>query len=60
VLAPPTFPATIPPGGSLPVPVEFNPTKGGHRSATISVTVDNDPTHPMPLSISAEGGKPRH
>ena len=56
ILTPPTFPATIPPGESLLVPVEFNPTRGGHRSATISVALGNDPTHPVPLTITANGG----
>ncbi len=58
VLTPPAFPATIPPGDSLSVPVEFNPTRGGHRSATISVRLGNDPTNPLPLTITANGGKP--
>ncbi len=58
VLAPPAFPATIAPGGSLSVPVEFNPTTGGHRAATVSVSVAYDPTHPVPLTIRADGGPP--
>jgi hypothetical protein len=58
ILAPTTFPATIPPGESLPVSVEFNPTKGGHRTATISVTLGNDPANVVPLTITAEGGAP--
>jgi hypothetical protein len=50
-----TFPVTIPPGGSLTVPVEFNPTHRGHRSATLSVEVANDPAHLTPLTIVASG-----
>jgi len=55
-----TDPISIVPGGSLSVPVQFNPTKGGHRSATISVTPGNDPTNPGPLTITANGGAPLH
>ncbi len=47
---------TIGPGGSLTIPVEFNPTTGGKRTATISVTLGNDPTHSTPLTITATGG----
>jgi hypothetical protein len=55
IQSPPVFPATLPPGGSLTVPVEFNPTRHGPRSATLSVVVANDPAHVAPLTISATG-----
>ena len=55
IQSPPAFPATISPGGSLTVPVEFNPTRGGPRSATLSVAVVNDPAHLAPLTITASG-----
>jgi hypothetical protein len=56
ILAPPAFPATLAPGATLLVPVRFNPSKGGHRSATLSVTFDNDPAHPDPLAVTVDGG----
>jgi hypothetical protein len=56
ILAPPAFPATLAPGDTLSVPVRFNPRRGGHRAATISVTLDNDPAHPVPMTIVVEGG----
>jgi hypothetical protein len=56
VLTPPAFPVTIAPGGSLSVAVEFNPTTGGHRAATLGVSVAYDPTHPVPMTIGATGG----
>lgn len=52
---PPVFPQTIQPGGSLEVPVIFNPGTLGLKTATIEVDLANDPTHPDPLTISASG-----
>ena len=56
ILAPPDFPATLAPGDTLQVPVRFNPRRGGHRSATITVTLDNDPAHPTPMTFTVDGG----
>jgi hypothetical protein len=56
VLTPPAFPATIAPGDTLPVPVRFNPGRGGHREATVSVTLDNDPAHTIPVTVLVDGG----
>jgi hypothetical protein len=53
---PPVFPQIIQPGESLAVPVLFNPpAPAGPRHATIEVSAANDPLHPMPLTISANG-----
>ncbi len=40
----PTFPQTIQPGGSLSVPVVFNPASMGPASGSVNVTLSNDPT----------------
>lgn len=55
VQAPPSFPQTIQPGGSLTVPVYFDPSVKGPASATVEVKAGNDPTHPDPLTIIADG-----
>jgi hypothetical protein len=51
----PNFPQTIQPGGSLEVPVNFNPAAEGPVIGIVSVTAVNDPTHPNPLTISMGG-----
>ena len=56
ILAPPAFPATLAPGDTLLVPVRFNPSRGGHRAATISVILDSDPAHPDAMTVTVDGG----
>jgi hypothetical protein len=53
VLSPPALPANIPPGGHLLVPVEFNPTRHGHRSATLRVLVRGVP--PLTIHLTGRG-----
>ena len=51
----PAFPQTIQPGGSLSVPVIFNPNVQGPLSGSVDVTTANDPTASSPLSIALSG-----
>jgi hypothetical protein len=51
----PSFPQTVQPGGSLSIPVIFNPTSQGPAAGTVQVTASNDPTLVGPLSISLSG-----
>ncbi len=51
----PTFPRTIQPGGTLNIPVVFNPNAQGAVGGTIDVTTGNDPTAVGPLHINATG-----
>jgi len=50
----PTFPQTIQPGGSLSLPVIFNPTTQGAKAGTIQVNLGNDPTNTN-LTINMDG-----
>jgi hypothetical protein len=50
----PTFPQTIQPGGSLSIPVVFNPTSQGAKSGTVQVNLGNDPTNAN-LTINMDG-----
>jgi hypothetical protein len=51
---PPTFPVDIPNGQTLNVAVRFNPTAGGVRNGTITVTY-SDGSSPASVSIAAKG-----
>jgi photosystem II stability/assembly factor-like uncharacterized protein len=53
-----SFPVTIEPGGSLEVPVRFQPISFGTKSATITITSD-DPASPQSIAVSgnAPSGK---
>lgn len=51
----PSFPQTIQPGGSLSIPVVFNPVASGAVSGSVDVTVANDPTASGPLTINMTG-----
>jgi hypothetical protein len=53
-----SYPITIGPGGALPLPIRFQPTSFGPKSAIITVSSD-DPASPLsiPVSGSAPPGK---
>ena len=53
-----SFPLTIGAGDSLPIPIRFEPTSHGHKTATITVTSD-DPAGPRTIAVSgnAPSGK---
>ena len=48
-----TYPITIAPGTSLPVPIRFEPTSVGSATATLTVTSD-DPAGPHTIGVSGE------
>lgn len=55
IVSPPTLPATIAAGNSLTLTVRFDPTAGGDRTATLTVTTD-DPANPtMTVSLDGQG-----
>ena len=48
-----SYPITVGAGDALPVPIRFQPTSFGAKSATISVT-SNDPTGPISVNVSGD------
>jgi hypothetical protein len=48
-----SYPITIAPGTSLPVPIRFQPVSFGSKSATITV-VSDDPASPLSVNLSGE------
>ena len=48
-----SYPLSIAAGGFLPVPIRFEPTSLGSKSATITVT-SNDPASPATIRVSGE------
>jgi BNR/Asp-box repeat len=48
-----TYPLTVGPGDSLPVPIRFSPTAFGFHAATITV-ISNDPASPATIRVSGE------
>lgn len=58
VVSPPVLPATIAAGNGINLTVRFNPSAGGARTATLTVTTD-DPVHPVQsVSLSGAGLMP--
>lgn len=53
-----SYPLTIGAGDSLPIPIRFQPSGAGPKSATITVN-SNDPTGLHKISVSGEGQTPR-
>ena len=53
-----SFPLTIGPGDSLPVPIRFAPTSFGAKSATITVN-SNDPAGPHTVDVTGVAPTPR-
>lgn len=52
-----SYPLTIAPGDSLEVPIRFEPTSVGAKSATITV-ISNDPTGPKVVSVTGSALPP--
>jgi hypothetical protein len=48
-----SFPITIGPGDSLPLPIRFQPTSFGTKSATLTLTSD-DPSSPLSIDVSGD------
>ena len=48
-----SYPVNIGPGDSLPVPIRFEPTSFGPKSATLTVT-SNDPAGPQSIDVSGD------
>jgi Abnormal spindle-like microcephaly-assoc'd, ASPM-SPD-2-Hydin len=48
-----SYPVTIGPGDSLPVPIRFQPLSFGAKSATITVSSD-DPASPLSVNVSGD------
>jgi len=48
-----SYPITIGPGDALPVPIRFQPTRFGPKSATITVASD-DPASPLSVNVSGD------
>ncbi|MGC2163853.1 MAG: choice-of-anchor D domain-containing protein [Silvibacterium sp.] len=48
-----SYPITIAPGNFLPIPIRFQPTSFGLKSATITVTSD-DPAGPQTINVSGD------
>jgi hypothetical protein len=48
-----SYPLTIGPGDSLPVPIRFQPTSFGSKLATITVS-SNDPASPLSVNVSGD------
>ena len=47
------FPLTIAPGGFLPIPIRFQPTSFGPKSATVTILSD-DPASPATIGVSGD------
>jgi hypothetical protein len=45
-----TFPLSVAPGDSIAVPIRFNPTSPGPKTATLTIT-SNDPTSPKTVTM---------
>ena len=52
-----SYPLTIAPGASLEVPIRFQPTSFGFKSANITI-FSNDPTGPRIIDVSGTAGAP--
>ncbi len=52
------YPLVINPGGSLDVPIQFQPTSFGAKNATITISSD-DPASPQTLAVSGVAPAPR-
>jgi Abnormal spindle-like microcephaly-assoc'd, ASPM-SPD-2-Hydin len=46
-----SYPITISPGNALPLPMRFQPTSFGDKSATITISSD-DPASPLSIQVS--------
>jgi hypothetical protein len=46
--------SSLPPGGSCRIDVTFSPTRGGHRTGTVTIT-DNAPDSPQKVSLKGVG-----
>ena len=53
-----SYPLTIEPGTSLQVPIRFQPSSFGPKSATITV-ISNDPSGPKTVGVTGTSGTPR-
>src|SRR5262249_20744408 len=52
------YPLSIEPGTSLQVPIRFQPSSFGPKSATITV-ISNDPSGPKTVTVTGTSGTPR-